>query len=330
MNMHIVATPIRRSLITAPTAIFPVVLFIFALITGGVSRLHAAVGGVTDNGGFFSAQAKAQAAEVIRELSMTGKQDLTIETFKEVPLEMRSGANLQDKAQRQAFFSQWANRQFKEKGMNGVYVLLVKEPPHLQVAVGNNTQRAAFTTRDRDALVSLMTAKLREKQNDDALREGVNFVSATMKSRAGSAAKTGNTPESAVTESSETTAGSGSGILQVLVVAVVIWIVIGLFRALSGRMGGAGASQAGATGGGGGFFSSLMGGLFGAAAGMWMYNSFFGGQSHAAESNDSSASQDNGDTGGYTHDTDSDSSGGDFGGDGGGGDYGGDSGGGDF
>jgi uncharacterized protein len=32
--------------------------------------------------------------------------------------------------------------------------------------------------------------------------------------------------------------------------------------------------------GGGGFFSSLMGGLFGAAAGSWLYDQFSGGQSH--------------------------------------------------
>ena len=73
-------------------------------------------------------------------------------------------------------------------------------------------------------------------------------------------------------------------------------------------------------GGGGGFFSSLIGGMFGAAAGMWMYNQFLGSDSHASTMSDNAG---NGDSGISGQDTDYSSSGSDFGGDSGSGDSGG-------
>ena len=87
-------------------------------------------------------------------------------------------------------------------------------------------------------------------------------------------------------------------------------------------------------GGGGGFLSSLVGGMFGAAAGMWMYDQFFSNHgsnsAYGSDRNDVSG----GDSGFTGQDSDYNSSGGDFGGsDSGssGGDWGGggDSGGGD-
>jgi uncharacterized protein len=92
--------------------------------------------------------------------------------------------------------------------------------------------------------------------------------------------------------------GVGGFICLALVAIAVIWVVIGLVRSMfrprypaggvpGGAPGGgyAGGGYApgyggyGGGGGGGGFLSSLFGGMFGAAAGMWMYNNLFGGHS---------------------------------------------------
>ena len=54
---------------------------------------------------------------------------------------------------------------------------------------------------------------------------------------------------------------------------VVAWIVIGIFRAMSNR--GSRPDMAGGGGScGGGFMTSLLGGMFAAAAGMWLYDQF--------------------------------------------------------
>lgn len=116
---------------------------------------------------------------------------------------------------------------------------------------------------------------------------------------------------------------------------LLIWVGFSLIRGLFRSMSGGGAGVGGgmgqpAYGGGGGFFQNMMGSLFGAAAGMWMYDQFFGSHSSAAsfgtDSTDASPSD-----GGYSGtDTDYTSSGGSFGDDSGGFDGGGDFGGGDF
>ena len=118
-------------------------------------------------------------------------------------------------------------------------------------------------------------------------------------------------------------------------------IVRSLFRALSGGggapVGGMGQPYGYGGGGGGGFLQNMMGSMFGAAAGMWMYDQFFGSHSSAATFNPQSMDSQSQDGGFSGTDTDYTSSGGDFGGDsgssfggdsGGGGDFGG--GGGDF
>ena len=307
---------------------------IVAAMLLGTNVCRAAGSGVLDNGAFFSEQAKSDAAKVIGEMERTLHEDLAIETFKEIPADLKAGVNVQDKTALGHLFEQWASRQFKQKGINGVYVLIVKEPAHLQISVGNNTQRQAFTLKDRDALSSLMRAKLHARQNDEALRDGANFVFATMKSHTNPRARTGTAAmplSSQQAHPTQSSGGIGGWLIPALVIGVVVWLVIGLFRALSGRMGGGSAmGQApGGGGGGGGFLSSLVGGMFGAAAGMWMYDQFssHGNSAYGSDRNDQNGGN-AGDSGFSGQDTDSTSSGGDFGGDSGGGDSGG--GGGDF
>jgi uncharacterized protein len=204
--------------------------------------------------------------------------------------------------------------------VNGVYILLVKSPAHLQVVVGNETMKKAFTVRDRDALVSLMLAKLRAKDFDGALLEGVAFVSSTMRAHTGAVAGGGGVPQ----ERSNAGAKPGSSwswVVPLLIGLVVVWLVVGLLRAL---FGGARSPMDAGAGGGGGFGRSLLGGLFGTMAGMWMYDQFFG---HGSSSYGADHPHDSGLTDSSPSDTDYSGSGGSFGDDSGGGDGGG---GGDF
>lgn len=319
--------PTSRSLRNAGHGLFAF-LGILALMLLGTNACRAAGTGVVDNGAFFSEQAKSDAAKVIAETERTLHKDIAIETFKEIPADLKAGVNLQDKAALGRVYEQWAMRQAKQKGVNGVYMLLVKEPSHLHAVVGNETQRQAFTLKDRDALLNLMLAKLRMHQTDEALRDGVNFISATMKSHTTARTHSGTAPMPVTSSHPAPSSGSSSmgWLIPAIVIGVVVWLVIGLFRALSGRMGGAGAmGQAG--GGGGGFLSSLVGGMFGAAAGMWMYDQFFSNHGSNSAYGSDRNDQSGGDSGFSGQDSDYTGSGGDFGGDSGSGS---DSGGGDF
>lgn len=300
-------------------------LWTATLILGVLPCRAAGPLSVQDDGGFFSDKAKADAVRIITDTAATLKKDVAVETFKEVPADVKQGVNLNDKAAAARMVDDWAHKQFQQKRVNGVYILLVKEPAYLRVEVGNDTLKQAFTPQDRDALKNLMVAKLKAKQYDAALADGVNFIAATIKSHQPSRAQ-GAAPVRST--QSAPAASSGFGwVLPVILIVVVGWVVMGIVRALFGGRGAAGTAGAPGGGGGGGFFQSMLGGMFGAAAGMWLFDQFGGHNSSAyGAQNDM---RDGGDSGFSGQDTDSSGSGGFFGDDssGGGGDGGG---GGDF
>lgn len=304
-------------------------LIAFVALVLGPATARAGLGGIHDGGAFFSEQAKTEASRVIGDTERTLKKDIVIETFPEIPAEVKNSADLSDNAAANKFFVQWAERQAKRQSVNGVYILLVKQPAHLQVVVGNQTLKQFFTAMDREALVSTMLAKLRAKQNDAALIEGVQFVSSTMRAHASAPAAAplahrGGAQPAVQKES------SSSWIWTAVIVALVVWVIFGFLRSLlGGASSGAGMGQGAGTGGGG-FFRSMLGGMFGAAAGMWMYDQFFGSHSNASPTLENNGGMGSGDSGLSGQDTGYSSSGGDFGNDSvsdSGGFFGGDSGG---
>ncbi len=282
-----------------------------------------AAGGIQDEGALFSDFAKVNATGTIQDVVTKLHKDIAVQTFATVPEDMKAAILQSGKPATNRGFSQWAEQLARAKKVNGVFILLVKQPAHLQVVVGNDTQQQAFTLTDRATLVQRMIEQLRNKKNDEALIEGVNFISATMKSHLSARAVTFNTK----VHTSQQGFTSWLPIGIVLLIWVGFSLIRGLFRSLSGggAVGGMGQPY-----GGGGFFQNMMGSMFGAAAGMWMYDQFFGSHNSAfgADSTDMS----NHDAGYTGTDTDYTSSGGDFNSDSGGsfdggGDFGG---GGDF
>ncbi len=306
---------------------------------------------VQDDAGLFSASAKERANQTIAQIKSQFKKDLLVETLPSLPAEIKG-----DKA-----LAEWAEGRWKNHNVNGIYVVITKQPSKLQVVVGNETRKLGyFTTADRDELRNRMIARLKEKKMDEALTDGAVFVLDTISKNRANAA-TGNVPAAnapaargepgravaPVAQQPAQDAGTPwlKYILIGVVVLIVIWIVMAVIRAMSGggAPGMAGAGYGG--GGGGGFFSSFLAGLFGAAAGMWLYNSFFGhhgasayggepgsaGGGGASEPTDvgGGASSTGGDWGGGADDAGAGGGGGDWGG-GGGGDWGGGGGGGDW
>lgn len=299
----------------------------------GTSISLAGLGAVRDNGVFFSDSAKSEATRRISEIEREYKKDLVIETFKEIPEEIKQGVELTDKAALGRLFEQWTVKQAKQQKVNGVYILLTKEPAHIQIVVGNDTQKKAFTLMDRTNLTSLMLNKLRKKQNDEALLEGVNFVLTTMASHAPPHNRGNNVSSSSASSPVKGVPSEQANPWSWLIIAVIgiaaIWLIVGVLRSVMGGRAATAGSGMSPGFGGGGMFGSLLGGMFGAAAGMWLYDQFSGNHGNAW-----GADQDNrsgGSTGFSGQDTDYSGTGGDFGGDFGGGDSGGDaSGGGDF
>jgi len=98
---------------------------------GLIAPASAAVAPVIkDDAKFFSAEAVDRANKKIKEIAQKYNKDLLIETFPEIPEDRRKDYKEEDKRQ---FFEKWARERAHDNAVNGVYVLICKEPPHLQV-----------------------------------------------------------------------------------------------------------------------------------------------------------------------------------------------------
>jgi hypothetical protein len=292
----------------------------------------------------FSEDGIKRAESAMHSTLFEGGMMLTVDTYPEVPASKKAEADQvkNDKAQWRTFMNNWAIDRAKDDKAKGIYVLICQRPGGVAVRSTKETLDRGFSNSDAEKIQDSLIHALRESRdkpeaerwriNDQALHDAVNYIVDDLKDS--------HVPVSATTKSDNKKAGMSVGgwICLGLCILLGVWLVIGIIRALTGGGGGYGGGGYGGGGGGGGFGSSLLGGLFGAMAGMWLYNSMFGGH-HDMGSNDAFAGDSAGDTGGETGADNWDDgggsaggydSGGDGGGDwgGGGGDFGG--GGGDF
>lgn len=334
-----------------------------------VSPLRAAAPEIKDHANFFSSTAVGKANEEISAINRKYRKDLSIETFDTPPADQAEKYAQAGRA-RDEFYNAWARDRAKNARVNGIYVLITKKPAHIQVEVGNETQRKAFTLENRNKLRDILLDAFKKNEHDKGLLEGVRYVDRTISENEGGAAR----PKSELAPVAQrgehhNIPGAGGGIgmgwiVWAVIILIGFFILRALFRGLTGGggrpgygggygpgPGGPGPGPGwGGGGGGGGFMSNMLGGLFGAAAGNWIYDSFFRGGSgmgggfsggggsftSGRDASDGGVDTDYSGTGGdYDDSSRADSGGGDFGGDTGGGDFGGgdfggDSGGGDF
>jgi uncharacterized protein len=234
-----------------------------------------------------------KADKKIDEIKRDYKRDLLIETFSKIPDAHK--AEYKD-GEKKRFFRTWAENRYKDQNVAGIYVLICTNPKSLYVLAGKETQKKAFTPKNEDALSEQLLADLKASKPDKALLDGVNYVGQTLEHNIGKGSRSSSAaPTNPVSQHKGDSPMSGiwGWICIGLVVLLAVWLLFGVIRALTGGGGGrsygpgpgpggggyGGGYGGGGGGGGGGFLSSLVGGMFGAAAGMWMYDSFFRGGS---------------------------------------------------
>lgn len=285
----------KRFIPRVPLSIAPLLLLLVSLPALGAST------GVRDEAHFFSSGAVSQADQIIHQINARHHRDVLIETVPNVPQDMAQEEQSQG---RDAFFKQWADQRASQEGVSGVYVLICKDPPHLQVAVGNATAQRLFTYSNRDELSRRMLASFKAKDFDQGLLDGVRFIQqqmdahvpssgggVTQYNNSGSAAPVG--PYGSSSGQSNPPRGDmgwGFGSIACVIVAVILGII--LIRGVMGRSGGSYGAPGGnyppggggaypppggyappgygggyAGGGGSGFGRGFLGGLLGGALG---------------------------------------------------------------
>lgn len=157
------------------------------MLIAGILALLAGTGRagehrVDDEAGLFRPGFLKLADEVIDDIHARANKDLMIETFDTIPDEMQDAAKQQDK---QAFYDHWVTTDARKLGVNGVFILVTKVPPHIQIGVGLETRNKAFTFKDRDELLDRMTENFHNRQFDKGLMDAVNFVRQRMATNLG-------------------------------------------------------------------------------------------------------------------------------------------------
>jgi uncharacterized membrane protein YgcG len=136
--------------------------------------------GIADAGKFFSADAIRSAEEAINAIQVAHQKDLRIDTIDRIPNELLPEYRQQGKQQ---FFEKWTNARAVKQGIDGVYILICRDPGHLQVWVSNDTARRLFTAGDRDFVVHKLLTRFRQHEYDPGLLDAVHFVRRQMDDR---------------------------------------------------------------------------------------------------------------------------------------------------
>jgi uncharacterized protein len=321
----------------------------------GVMKVH-------DGAKLFSADGVEKAKAKFEGTTFKSATHFAVVTAAAIPADKQAEfKGLKDKDDRGRFFQDWARQEARSRDRKGdVLALVYMDGKRYWTEVvsdeqsdrfrGFNDARAKEVSRAINAgmkaiLDKKLTGDEAKKEADAALLAATNLVIDDLKDTSAPDGRPRATKQSV--DAGDVGGGrGGSGIMGWLCIGLCVlagvWLVVGLVRAFTGGGGGGGYGPGGGYGGGygggggGGFFSSLLGGMFGAAAGMYLYDNFFGGHHSTPSMGSDAMAADGGnyDTGDGNYDTgaaagdgggDWDNGGGDAGG---GGDWGGDAGGG--
>ena len=157
------------------------------------------VGEVKDHAGLFSRTAIDKANESFKNLPAEFTTKLVFETVPHAPPGRVKDVELMTADERSRFFADWVAERMRVTGADGIHVLICKQPLHVEVGVGSETAKKAFTAANRDQLRDLLVDKFKSSRFDEGLNESVNLIRTTLRNNLGE--KTGDSNSSIVPKS---------------------------------------------------------------------------------------------------------------------------------
>jgi uncharacterized membrane protein YgcG len=148
-----------------------------AVVLVANSMAQATGAGIQDAAGFFSKEAITTAEQQIATIHKKFGKDLRVETYASIPTD-RAGQYTPEK--RTEFFAIWAYQRAKAIGLDGVIVLICKDPAFLQMEVGDRTKHHAFTLANRDHMRDLLVTAFKQRHFDDGLQQAVTYYGKTL------------------------------------------------------------------------------------------------------------------------------------------------------
>jgi hypothetical protein len=244
------------------TPLRPRVFAALAALLAAAATAHAqpAPPAVRDGAGLFSADGCQKADELLQDIHSTYNLDFVVETVAAPPEDQRDRLKHMKSREVAAFLKEWAGERAADEGVDGVYVLICTNPTSVQVAVRPEGAHAdLFKEADQRRLHDALANGLK-KGTDKALLAALE--------RARSDIHHNLYPPP--TFDWRPVGYFIGGVLA-------LWLVLGLVRTWLHKPDPA-AVAAGT--GRPGFLPGLLGGMFGSAAGHWIYDTLFFGGPH--------------------------------------------------
>ncbi len=131
---------------------------------------------VRDRAKFFSEEAVKKANEEIAAITRKYDREILVETFPTPPEGMADKVKAMNKDERTKFFKEWAQERVKAENVNGLYVLVCREPAHLYAEVAGAKARAVLDEEYTKRIIAKLLATFREKEFDKGLATAVQMV----------------------------------------------------------------------------------------------------------------------------------------------------------
>ena len=152
------------------------VIFALCLCLASNTWADATHPGLIDHGNVFQPDTVAKVDLIAKQIQQTCHYDLVVEAFDSIPADHTPPPGpISD-----AFYTNWLIELAQHENVRGVFILIVRNPGHLQVGVGAVTGRKAFTGGNRIQLTDRLLTSFRAEQFDDGIIDAATFVEQTM------------------------------------------------------------------------------------------------------------------------------------------------------
>src|SRR5262245_34636585 len=131
---------------------------------------------IKDDAGFFSEKALDTANSRLADLKKETAKEVRIETFKTVPGGKADEVAKMDRAGRAKFFEKWAHERATAEHAKGIFILICRQPGHVQIEDDKQTREQGFGNTERADLRDKILAGFRDKEYDKGLIDGVDYV----------------------------------------------------------------------------------------------------------------------------------------------------------
>lgn len=155
-------------------------LLALAAVLAAAPAARAASTHIRDDAKLFSPAIRERAEDEARDLARRYRVNFVIETFANAPWLARLSHNLSDRAARDHYFSDWAERRSKRAGPDGVYALICRQPspPEVEVKLGRRLAggKVFLSEQDADGLRNVLLAQLEAGHADQSLLDALRFL----------------------------------------------------------------------------------------------------------------------------------------------------------